>query len=320
MLPFQVPAQAQPAPEAPLPLATALARLLDEYDLKGEGAALSSPPVQPGDAAALKWLREALTRDLPDDPFPKGSAAHGEAEALRILVQAGAIGAEARLARLTLNEVGTQLALWRWGRRLERAERLPAAVRLAWEDALLGAPSPTLATGFALRHALCFALAAGDLERFGRLKAAHARDAADTVLDFQRLFGLIGTAGPGLHLWSLPGLRPSQVQLKDLGGERIWIRPAEPDLPAILPAGVAWIIPSTAGSLEEAAAALDDASQKEAQQLARMFTTPGQNIWFAPSRADFEAYGLTVFPMLIRIDFRGCITSIQMGEAAPPRP
>ena len=317
---FQVPAQTQPAPEAPLPLATALARILDEYDLKGEGGALSAPPVRPGDAPALKWLMESLTRDLPDNPFPKGSPSHGEAEALRTLLQVGEAGVEARLARLALGEVGTQMALWRWGRRLERAGRLSSSVRLAWEDALLAVPSPTLATSYALRHSLSFALAAGDLDRFGRLKAAHARDAADTVLEFQRLFGLIGTLGPGLHLWALPGLRSSQLHLKDLGGERIWISPADPEQTSNLPTDVAWIIPSMSGSLEEAAAALDDPSRKEAEQLARRFTNLGQRIWFAPSRADFEAYGLTFFPVLIRIDFRGSITSIQMGEAAPRRP
>lgn len=317
MLPFQVPAQTQPPPPAPIPLAVALARVLDEFDLKGEGSPLAVPPVSPADAPSLRWLLEALSKDLPDNPFPKGGSAHREAEAVRALLQAGEQGLEGRIAALELREMGTQLALWRWGRRLARAGRLPRPVRLVWEDVLLTVPVPSLATSYALRHALSFALAEHDLGRYSDLKADHGIDAPQILLDFQRLFGLLGTQGPRLHLWSLPGLKVSQGYLKDLGQDRIWISPGDPARP---PAGAAWVIPSQSGALEEAAPSLDERSRKEAEGLAKALAAAGGKAWFAPSSGDFEAYGLLIFPVLIQTDFRGMITSIRMGEAAPERP
>lgn len=317
MLPFQVPAQIQSPAEAPVPLPVALARLLDEYDLKGEGRPLTPAQVALADRPTLRWLLEALTRELPENPFPQGSPAYLEAETLRALLQGGADALESKLANQGLIETGSQLALWRWGRRQARAGRLEATARRAWEDALLAVPVPTLATSYALRHALSFALADGDLARFTTLKGRHAADASDLLLGYQRLFGLIGTPGPKLHLWSLPDLKPLETHLKGLNKERIWICPRDPEHPLTAPAGVAWIIPSQAGELAEAAAALDDASRREAEALARQGHA---GAWFAPSRADFEAYGLTVFPVLIQTDFRGFITAIRMGEAAPPQP
>lgn len=317
MLPFQVPAQTQPAPVAPVPLATALARVLDEYDLKGEGSPLTAPLVQPADAPALRWLLEALTKDLPDNPFPGHSAAHREAEALRALLKSAAANPDSRIAAQSLGETGTQMGLWRWGRRMVRAGRLGKGPRQLWEDCLLAVPIPTLATGYALRHALSFALAENDLGRFADLKAAHGGDAPDTLLGFQRLFGLVGTQGPKLHLWRLPGLQASQRYVQELGGERVWVSPKDP---GPLPAGVAWIVPSTSGALEEAAPALDDDSRTEAEGLSKALAGSGRGAWFAPSRADFEAHGLTLFPVLIQTDFRGFILSIRLGEAAPERP
>jgi hypothetical protein len=317
MLPFQVPAQIQAPAGAPVPLAAALAKLLDEYDLKGDGRPLTPVQVAPAERPSYRWLLETLTRDLPENPFPKGSPAHAEAESLRSLMQGGTEVLGNRLANQGLAETGTQLGFWRWGRRQVRAGRLAGTARRAWEDALLSVQVPTLATSYALRHALSFALAEGDLVRFTALKAAHAADASDLLLDYQRLFGLIGSPGPKLHLWALPDLKPMEIHLKDLGKERVWITPVDPDNLALPPAGVAWIIPSRTGELAEAAPSLDDASRREAEALVRKGCA---GAWFAPSRADFEAYGLTVFPVLILTDFRGFITAIRMGEAAPPQP
>lgn len=313
MLPIPVPALVQPAAEAPVPLAVAIERLLDRYDRAGEGRPLHAERVRPADQPALAWLLQALTRDLPANPFPRGSAAHAEAEAVRALLAGG--GTPARLAALPLQEAGSPMALWRWGRRLDRAGRLPKPLRKALEDTLLAQPEPGLAGAYALRHALCFALAEGDLDRFARLKADHGADAAATFLDFQRLFALLGSPGPVLRLWSLPALQPVQKHLQELGGRRIWICPAGAADPAP-PADVAWVIPSAAGVLAEATPAQETKTRQEAEALGKRIAAPART-WIAPARDDLEAAGLTLFPVLIELDAGGLITALRMGEAAP---
>lgn len=318
MLPILVPALTQPAAAVPLAQAEALARLLDSYDRVGEGQPLHAPAVGPADRPVVTWLYRALTQDLPANPFPKGGAAHAEAEALRALLRATGAVDPARISALRLSEVGTQMALWRWGRRLDRAGRLPAAARRAFEDALLAVPEPTLASAYALRHALSYALGEADLARFTALKAAHGADAAEDFLGFQRLFGLLGSPGPVLRLWSLPALQPVEKPLQDLGGRRIWISPFDPAEATLPGADVAWVIPSAAGVLAQESPDQDQRTRREGEALARRL--PGPRIWFAPGRADLEAYGLTFFPVLIELDGSGAVTAIRMGEAAPRRP
>jgi hypothetical protein len=312
MLPIQVPAQIQATPVQTIPLAVALAQLLDEYDLKGDGHPLTPASVPTADQPALRWLHAALTRDIPDNPFPPGSRSYSEAEGLRALLKGGGKGIEAGLASLELREAGTQMGLWRWGRRLGRAGRLGPAIRLAWEAALLSVPGPALATSYALRHALSFALAEGDLARFTNLKADHATNDPEVILGFQRLFGLIGTPGPRFHLRQLPALQPVEKGLQDLGGESVWICPADPAKPTSLPAGTAWIIPPGGEG--------DESNLQEAATSSSQNPAAGSRIWFAPERDVFEAYGIVLFPVLVSLDFRGCITSIHMGEAAPQTP
>lgn len=323
MLPFQVPAQVQVPPTAPLPLAQALARVLDEYDQHGEGAALTMPPVAPKDQAAVRWLLLALTQDRPDNPFPKGGRAHKEAEALRSLLQDRVSGPEelaARLLRTEMQELGSRMALWRWGRRLARADRFPKPLRRLWEDLLLAAPDASLASSYALRHALSFALAEADQDRFGDLKAAHAGDAQDIVLDFQRLFGLLGSEGPRIWIWSLPSLAPRQARLKDLGADRIWICPADPGAPPSPAPGLAWIVPARLVYPEGVVGSDEEAARGEAILLSRSLKAPADRVWFAPGREEFESSGMRFFPILLQLDFRGAIASIRIGEAAPESP
>lgn len=320
MLPILVPALTQPAAEAPVPLAAALARLLDGYDRVGEGQPLWPAPVGPADLPAVAWLHQALTQDLPANPFPKGGPAHAEAEALRSLLRGSGPVTAARLAGLPLGEVGTQMALWRWGRRQDRQGRLPRPLRRAFEDALLAVPEPSLASAYALRHALSHALGEADLARFAALKAAHGADAAEDFLGYQRLFGLLGSPGPVLRLWSLPALQPVEKRLQDLGGRRIWISPLGPADGALPGADVAWVIPSAAGVLAEATPAQEEQARREGEALVRQLPGPAARTWFAPGREDLEALGLTLFPVLIELDGGGAITAIRMGEAAPRRP
>ena len=310
------PAIVSPAPSEP----EAEGTLLDAYDW---GSPLPPTPKLKG-AAALEyqWLRAAATfdpaRDLPANPFAAGRT-RGEAEALRRLFKAPEGQTGTALKALSLHEAGTALALWRWGQIQVRSGRFNAALRRSWEDRLLGA-GPALTRGYALRHALCWALAEGDEARLSGLRSVADPTAEDTLKGFQRLFGLLGGPTPVLRLWSLPGLDYRDLRLDQLGGVRIWICPLEVGALPELPTGTNWIIPSTSGGLDERDASLSEPLLKEGQALAERLRPAGRSAFFAPSRAAFERLGLAWFPILIELDGQGAIRAIRMGDAAPYRP
>lgn len=313
--PATPPAEIRPAPPSP---AEREERLLEAYDW---GQPLPEAPKGPG-VTAYRWLRTAATFDprtgLPANPFPQG-AAHGEAESLRTLMKAPADRVAARLAALPLRQSGTALALWRWGQAQVREGHFPAKVRQAWEDRLL-AEGPALTRGYALRHALSWALAGKDEARFAAIKAAAPPDADSIVAGFQRLFGLIGGPSPDLRLWSLPDLDYQDLRLDQLGAPRVWICPAgEGPLPDI-PPRVAWIIPSAEAGLDARSASLPEDLLVEGRALATRLRTTGRTARFAPSRAAFEALGLAWFPILIDLDDQGNVEAIRMGDAAPRNP
>lgn len=293
-------------------------RFLDAYDW---GHPL--PPVPRGDQSpATRWLQAAAAFDpaggAPANPFPPG-AAHQEATALRKLLHTAPGDLPARLADQPLRQAGTALALWRWGQRQVRAGGIPADLRRAWEDRLLRA-GPQLTRGYALRHALCFALAEGDEARFSALKAGAPPEVSSLLADFQRLFGQLGGHPPELRLWPLPGTAYQDLRLDHLGARRLWIRPAEAGALPTLPPGVVWIIPSADGSLEARGAGLPEGLRTEAEALAARLRAAGRTAWFAPSREAFEAVGLVWFPILMELDERGTVAHIRMGDAAPARP
>jgi hypothetical protein len=317
MLPFQPPAQVQP-PSAPVPFMEAVERVLDDYD-RGQGAGpLAEPLVAPGDRASLRWLLAAATEALPANPFPQGSASWTEAERLRALLQAPPGQWTGGLAKLTLLEPGTQLALWRRGKALAKAGLAPAP-RRAWEDALLAAPLVTLVGNYALRHALSFALAEGDLDRFGVLKARHAELGTDLFFGFQRLFSLLGGPAPRLGLWRLPGLVESTLPLGSLGLRRLWIAPLEDGgLPAI-PEGTAWLIPTFKPS-DDPRDPVPPTATFLAGRAALRLEEARRTAWLIPAPDDLAELGLTVFPVLIELDGLGLVQRIRMGDAAPGRP
>ena len=305
-----------PAPSEP----DAENALLDAYDW---GNPLPPTPKLKG-AAALEyqWLRAAATfdpgRGLPDDPFTAGRG-RTEAEALRRLFKApeGRIGDAVKT--LSLHEAGTALALWRWGQVQVRNGRFDASLRRSWEDRLLGA-GPDLTRGYALRHALCWALAEQDEVRLSGIRSVADAMAEDTLKGFQRLFGLLGGPMPILRLWTLPGLDYRDVRLDQLGGVRTWICPLEDGPIPEFPTGTNWIIPSASGGLDERDASLSEPLLKEGQALAERLRPAGRSAFFAPSRAAFERLGLVWFPILIELDGKGDIRVIHMGDAAPQRP
>ena len=257
-------------------------------------------------------------KELPADPFPPG-AAHREAEALRTLVKAGPTRLPARLAALPLRQPGTALALWRWGKAQVRGGRFTPAVRRAWEDRLLAA-GPALTRGYALRHALCWALAEQDEARFAALKARPDLAENSVLTGFQRLFGLLGGPSPVLRLWTLPGLDYQDLRLDQLGAARVWILPAEEGPLPDLPADVAWVIPSLEAGLDDRGASIQGTLRTEALALAGRFREAGRTARFVPSQAAFQQLGLAWFPILVELDGRGNITALRMGDAAPLKP
>jgi hypothetical protein len=294
--------------------------LLEAFDL---GGPLPTAPVLTG-AAALpyQWLRAAASfdpaRGLPDSPFATGRERQ-EAEALRRLLQLPKNRLKGALKVLPLRESGTALALWRWGQVRVRAGAFDAPTRRLWEDRLLGA-GPAIIRGYALRHALCWALGERNLARFSTVKAKSGEDAAEIMTGFQRLFGLLGGPSPVLRFWTLPGLDYRDLRLDELGARRVWIRPAENGPLPELPTGTAWIIPSPSGSLDERAASLTGASLNEGEALASRLRLDGRSAFFAPSGAAFAQLGLVWFPVLLDLDAKGHLRSIRMGDAAPARP
>jgi hypothetical protein len=294
--------------------------LLEAFDW---GRSLPPAPKLKG-AAALEyqWLRAAATfdptRDLPVSPFLAGQRRR-EAEALRHLLKAPKDRIETELKALPIRAAGTALALWRWGQIQVRTGGFDASLRKTWEDRLLVA-GPALTRGYALRHALCWALAEQDEGRLSSIRSTAGQDSEETLVGFQRLFGLLGGPSPELRLWTLPDLAYRDLRLDQLGGTRIWIRPVEEGPLPELPDGTAWIIPSTAGDLDDRDASLSPSLLAEGQTLAGKFRSAGRTATFAPSRPAFERLGLVWFPILIELDAKGAIRAIRMGDAAPGKP
>lgn len=307
---IQAPPTPQPDPEA---------HLLEAYDW---GSPLPKAPGLKGKAALrYRWLEAAATfppGGKPADPFPPGPDRE-EAEALRALLDPAPQDIARSLGRLTLRQPGTALALWRWGRlQVERGVFGPA-LRRAWEDRLLAA-GPALTRGYALRHALCWALADHDEVRFADIKTRTAAWAPETAAGFQRLFGLLGSPSPTLRLWSLPGLAYQDLRLDELGAKRIWVLPAGPGPLPDLPPDVAWIIPDGLGNQDPRSADLAPDPKRAGAALGARLQAAGRRAWFAPSREDMERLGLAWFPILITLDAHGALKDIRMGDAAPERP
>ncbi|MBP1771243.1 MAG: hypothetical protein H6P99_406 [Holophagaceae bacterium] len=320
---FAPPAQVAPAPssaQAGVTPQQAEADLLDAYDW---GRPLPPAPALGGAAARdLRWLKAAATFDpakgRPASPFtdPRGQA---EAAALGRLLKAPGTQRAELLRALPLRRSGTALALWRWGQRQARAGAFDVPLRQAWEDRLL-AEGPALTRGYALRHALCWALAEKDEARFAALRVKPNPGAEVTLAAFQRLFGLLGAPSPLLRTWSLPGLAYQDLRLDQLGGSRVWICPLEAGPLPALPDGTAWIVPSASGSLDDRDASLSGDLLTEGQALAARLQAAGRSAHFAPSRSAFEQLGLAWFPILIALDAQGAVASVRMGDAAPRKP
>ena len=315
------PQSTPPAITAPAPTASeALEALLEAYDW-GHPLPLMPKKLKGPAALSYQWLSRAATfdpaGDLPSSPFLSGRERR-EVESLRRLPTVPREELHHALKALPLRETGSALALWRWGQVRVRTGAFDQATRRTWEDRLLR-DGPTLTRGYALRHALCWALAERDESRLAELRPAGDPSLEPVHQAFQGLFGLLGGPSPSLRLWTLPNLSYRDVSLGQLGA-RIWICPWEKDAVPALPSGTAWIIPSASGALDERDASLPEPLLAEGRELARRLNAAGITALFAASRPAFERLGLAWFPILIELDAKGCLQSIRMGDAAPGRP
>lgn len=304
------PYQAPPAAVATLPKVPTLA----EAEQRVFAALDAEDPLPPAGritsgVRAYTWLRGAAQwkagETAPANPFTKGTKEAKEADALRAFLASGADA-----AKLSLRLSGSRLLLWEWLRNRDRTRPLPKGERATIEDRLLQ-DGPVLLQGWALRHALCFAIAEKDNARFAALKAAKGADAPDAIAGAQSLLGLIGGPSPSFRLWDLPGLHYQDSTLGDLGARKVWICP--PGIP--VPDGAAWIIPSSTGNQNGREADLDPGMKAEAHKL--LPELKGRTAWFAASRGEWEDLSLSWFPILIELDEHGNMLSVKMGDAAP---
>lgn len=305
-----------PPPVLPLPLAES--EFLLAID---EGGPLPDPRVAPGDRAGMAWLKSVAQEADPRNPFPRGSRGDREVRALEALLKEAAPGPQA-LASLDLAWAGSHLRLWREGQRRIRQGLWNPALRKAWEDRLLALDGPPVVRGWALRHALCFALAEGSEARFASLRDAWGEAVPDLFRAFQRAFGLLGAPAPTLPLWTLPGLEATELVLGERPGIRVRLEPPAGDPPSAPPDADIWIVPSERGDQPAAEPYLRDAELQEARALAERFKRAGLSGYLAASRRPFEALALVYFPVDLQVDADGRVASIRMGDAArvQPRP
>lgn len=288
--------------------------LLEAYD---EGQPLPPLPTRPRPSRELRWLDAALRADpahpVPPSPFgPTGPHAR-EVKALLKAIQDGSAP-----AGLTLRLTGSQLLLWRWGQARVRKGLWNTEARQAWEDFLLQPQHHGLLREYALRHALCFALAEKSEARFAALKTRWEEDVAGHFPRVQKAFALLGQPLPRLRFWSLPSLDPLEDSLSSRGFRQLRLAPAEPRGPlSPAQADTAWIIPTDEGRVPQDEATLDSLTLFEARALAARCPEGSRNLFLAPSRESLENYGLMYFPALITLDSEGRVASIRMGDAAP---
>jgi hypothetical protein len=295
----------------PVPWLQALDTALAHFDEYGTMTGFKRPRIAPASAKSLDWLLGSTAEGTVRNPFPPGHPSFREAAALLATLKQS----EKLPAAVSLREPGSQLAYWKWGAGLSRRNGWPAPTRRAWEDQLLAPSIQPLIREYALRHALCFALAEADEARFTSLKAAHGGEAADLFKPFQAALALLGAPAPPLRLWSLPDLAPVDVPLSGGNLRRLWVCQAPEGLLPALPADTLWVIPTREGQAPNDVDTLDEGTRREANALAARLP-PGNPPFLAASRGALERVGLVFFPALVDLEATGRVSRILMGDAA----
>ena len=304
------------APAAPRPLQEAEAAFLEAYDLREDASPLEVPEVAPRDRPAMRWLAAAAAKGLPANPFRKGSRAWREAESLRRLSNLPPASWPRAIESQPLTLSGSRLAFWRWGQPRARKGLLNPELRQRWEDKLLQEGTPDLLQDFALRHALCFALAEGDEARFAQLKERWSESVPVLFLNFQRAFALLGCPSPLFSLWKLPEITALDISLQALGAQKIWMAQDPGQGLPELPADTVWIVPTKEGKQPQEQFELLEPSLGEARSLAARLRKAGRSAFLAPTRKSFETYALVYFPIHLDLDSAGVIRKIRMADAA----
>ncbi len=298
------------APPKPLPLVRAVDELLEQYDLEGQFPA--PPGVAPRDRAALAWLLEGIRPEAAGAPFKLGHPSRKEALALLEVLKDQALPEAAP----RMKEVGSQLRYWRWGARLVRMGVWRPEIRRRWEDQLLSPAVHPLFRGYALRHALCFALAEADEARFADLKARVGEKTPDLFLGFQTALALPKAFPPTLRLWSLPELAPVSVSLAQPGIRKVRIAQVRDGLIASPPADTLWIVPTMEGDAPSEVEQLDNSARREALPFVGRLPKDETRVFLAPVRSVLTKFGLAYFPIEIDLDEQGRVQRVRMGDAA----
>lgn len=302
--------------------------ILTAYDNYVEGEALPIPTLKGSSRMERDWLLSSLQKSIPKIPFKKGTRSNSEAEQICILVQTP-IEKHTKLIQMlhTLHPIltGSHAAIWRWGQSHTRNKEMPKDLRLAWEDLLLSTGVNPIIQGWALRHALCFALAEADEFRFSHIKDGFINEYTKLVIPFQNAFGLLGGKPPRFYLWSLPNISQMDVPLHLLG-KRIWIAPID-ELPPPVDTDSLWIIPAFSSNLPSDSSSLDVSSRNECKEIINQIMSKqilskvsNTRICFAASRAPFEEIAFIFFPIEILLDDeKGIVKHLRIGDAAKER-
>ncbi|MDR2561549.1 MAG: hypothetical protein LBC63_07245 [Holophagales bacterium] len=309
--PTQDPPAIQAQSQVPQTMESLEYQLLEAFDY---GIAVG-PPQLPSDRASdqakLMWLHSAAHLPTPISTFEKNSLERAEADELLKFFEAKGVPTEQSLGKLGLKLTGSQLALWRFGQAAVRRGDWPPSVRREWEGRLLEEKIHPLIMGFALRHALCWALAENDEARLAELKGSKAsQDMPEIFLVFQKAFSAIGGPTSALKLWTSDF---KELHSGILAGGEAWICP-DADFPPHDKAAT-WVVPLLEPQGIENAES--PAWRGRAENFLELPILASYKVSFAPYQRDLSLLGIVFFPALIRLDEKGNIAKIQMGDACP---
>jgi hypothetical protein len=286
-------------------------RILEAFDY---GVSISMPELPPEralDQAKLQWLHNAAYLPMPVSVFLPDSPEQKEATEIIKFLDTTAPPTELSLNKLGLSLTGSQLALWHFGQANVRNGTWGKYTRLQWEDRLLEVSMHPIIKGFALRHALCWALAENDEERFADLKYSEIGEGQPTIFTlFQKAFAALDSPFDALRLWT-----SSFVEVTDTSpfNNTVWICP-DPNFPPV-DTTKDWIIPMLEMALTETADG--PAWATRAEQILEEKIFANYKVFFAPFQKDLDLLGIALFPALIELSEDGNIKGIKMGDACP---
>ena len=286
-------------------------QMLEAFDYGFEARLPALPSERGMDMAKLRWLHAAAYSSLKISAFSDGSPEHSEAERVIKFLNAKELPTEASFSSLNMHLTGSQMALWRFGQAAVRNGSWGQNIRKQWEDLLLDQSIHPVIRGFALRHALCWALAENNEIRLAEIKNSSAGDDIPSLFSlFQKAFASLGGPLSPLRLWNSSF---SQIENTKPFAQKLWLCP-DPNFP---PANKTtdWIVPLLEGSV--VGNTENPSWRANAEQLLKENGFSGYNVIVAPFKKDLDLLGIALFPALVELDNGGKIMSIKMGDACP---